>query len=178
MGRSESAVRGCPGMKGGLCLLVLLLASTAALPVEDGVGEALPMGMGLDAFIQESGLATLAAGGNGPFTFAGTLQHVANRFCTEFVHKDSQAPVFCEELVWLQHKWIDADTSGDKEGFTKAMGQLQGHWCPDAAATASARCLVLQLLSKAVPTTLKWSLEKKGYYQMTKDVSRHFCTKE
>jgi len=171
------AVRGCPGMKGGLCLLVLLLASTAALPVEDGVGEALPMGMGLDAFIQESGLSTLAAGGNGPYTFGGTLQHVANRFCTEFVKKSGTGPVFCEELVLLQHKWIDADTTGQKDGFTKVMGGLIGHYCPDVESTETARCLVLQLLSKAVPATLKWSLEKKSYYQMTKDVASHYCKK-
>merc|ERR1711871_89873 len=115
--------------------------------------------------------------GNGPYTFGGTLQHVANRFCTEFVKKSGTGPVFCQELVLLQHKWIDADTTGQKDGFTKVMGGLIGHYCPDVESTETARCLVLQLLSKAVPATLKWSLEKKSYYQMTKDVASHYCKK-
>ena len=256
------AVRGCPGMKGGLCLLVLLLASTAALPVEDGVGEALPMGESSSrsespvvhaifdlntchrvwstrppstcgaakpaahfefaemplcharrhgAGCLYSGVWLVHARGRRerPVHLWGhptgaiclllprrrnlvctccqpawrvhsrnlSLQHVANRFCTEFVKKSGTGPVFCEELVLLQHKWIDADTTGQKDGFTKVMGGLIGHYCPDAESTETARCLVLQLLSKAVPATLKWSLEKKSYYQMTKDVASHYCKK-
>ena len=102
---------------------------------------------------------------------------MANRFCTEFVKQSGTGPVFCNELVLLQHKWIDADTSGDKDPFEKVMGGMIGHYCTDPASTETARCLVLQLLAKAVPATLKWNIEKKGYYQMTEDVARFYCKK-
>jgi len=157
-------------------LVVATLSLAVALPMEDGPANELSEG-GVMSLIQESGLATLAKGGDGPFTFQGTLQHVVNRFCTEYTKQVGEGPTYCSELVLLQHKWIQADATGEKEPFTKYLGALAGHYCPDHKATETSRCLVLQLLGKAVPATLKWNAEKKGYYQMTIDVASHFCKK-
>lgn len=162
----------------GLTALLVLCASAAALPAQETQGSELgPLDDGITALVDETGLASRAGLPDGPFSFQGTLQHVANRFCTEFTSTEASGQVYCDELVLLQHKWIDADTTGDKTEFTKFLGQLTGHHCPDAKASETAKCLVLQLLSKAVPATLKWSSERKIYYQMTKDVASHYCKK-
>lgn len=157
-----------------LALSVVLTVATC-LPMESGAAGELSEGE-LTSFIQESGLATFTEA-KGPFTFAGTLQHVANRFCTEYTKPVGIGPTYCSELVLLQQKWIEADNSGERDAFMTYLGQLTGHYCPDAAATETSRCLVLQLLTKAVPATLKWNAEKKGYYQMTRDVATHYCKK-
>ena len=88
------------------------------------------------------------------------LQHVANRFCTEYTKPVSATPpcitpacaadsplglqvgigpTYCSELVLLQQKWIEADNSGERDAFMTYLGQLTGHYCPDAAATETSR---------------------------------------
>lgn len=111
------------------------------------------------------------------YTFAGTLQHVANRFCTERSKAYGNGAIFCNELVALQHKWIDASQLGEIKPFTQLLGTMTGHFCPTKEATGDARCLVLSLLTRAVPTELNWNADRKRYLQMTKDVAAHYCDK-
>lgn len=116
-----------------------------------------------------------ATQGANPYTFAGTLQHVANRFCVERVQKEGKGNLFCKELVALQKQWIVSESTGEVHKFNGYLGSLTGHYCPDAAATKDGRCLVLSLLTKAVPADLKWNADRKRYLQLTKDVAKHYC---
>jgi len=109
------------------------------------------------------------------YTYAGTLQHVTNRFCTEREHKHGSGQIFCNELIAMQHSWIDAESKGTTQKYTRFLGYLMGHYCPDMDATRDARCLVLSLLTKSIPTDLKWNPDRKRYLQLTVDLGKHYC---
>lgn len=109
------------------------------------------------------------------YTYAGTLQHVTNRFCTEREHKHGSGQIFCNELQAMQHSWIDAEALGNTQKYSKFVGFLMGHYCPDMDATRDARCLVLSLLTKGIPNDLKWNPDKKRYLQLTADLGKHYC---
>jgi len=110
------------------------------------------------------------------YTYAGTLQHVANRFCTEREKKEGRGEVFCNELVALQHTWVDGEAMGTLHKYTELIGTMQGHYCPNSkAATRNAKCLVLTLLTKAIPANLKWNAERKRYLQLMEDIGAHYC---
>lgn len=164
--------------------LALLAAAVGSIPVED------PAHGDLVSLVELADVATgspqqldVGAGKEeGPgaakrFTFAGTLQHVTNRFCTEREKKYGNGAIFCNELIGLQHKWVDATALGKMSAFTRLLGVMSGHFCPTKKATEDARCLVLSLLTKAVPAGLRWNADRKRYLQMTKDVGKHYCSK-
>jgi len=168
----------------------LAIALAEALPVEnrarDHQGELMALvdladqatGPQAENNPEDAEEAAAAAGESGNpdlLSFAGTLQHVANRFCTERERKYGNGAIFCNELVGLQHKWIDASSLGNIEPFTRLLGVMSGHFCPTQKATEDSRCLVLSLLTRAVPADLKWNADRKRYLQMTKDLGSHYC---
>lgn len=109
-------------------------------------------------------------------TFAGTMERVVSRFCTERLPGKEMGDVFCNELIALQSGWVNAEAKGTMGGFTKLMGMMQGHYCPQkTSAEEDAKCMVVTLLREGIPINLKWNSERKRYLQLTKDVGKHFC---
>jgi len=109
------------------------------------------------------------------YTYAGTLQHVANRMCSERTKKKGAGGLFCQELIALQKTWVSAEARGDLHSYTGYLGQLKGHYCPDSKSTQKAKCLITTMLVKAVPAQLRWNADRKRYLQLTKDVATHYC---
>jgi len=153
-----------------LALVAVLAEVSVGLPQLDGTadyGEII-------ALVDETTGAELGSQA-GKLTYAGTLQHVANRFCTEREKKKGTGAVFCGELVALQHSWVDGEAMGTLHKYIQVLGMMQGHYCPDSKSTENAKCLVLSLLSKAIPVNLKWNVDTKRYLQMVEDVGKHYC---
>lgn len=155
-------------------LVVLAVAGCGALPQ---LGDE-PSEYGVVTLVEEA-VGDMEASGEQAaeqdvkLTYAGTLQHVVNRFCTERVKK--KGAIFCDEMVALQNSWVDAEGQGTMDSFTKLLGMMQAHYCPKRTSTDDARCLVLTLLEKGIPVSLKWNANRKRYLQLTKDIAAHYC---
>merc|ERR1711871_119556 len=124
----------------------------------------------------EADLANAKEATKQKYTYADTLQHVANRFCTERRKRRGKGAVFCREIIGMQSTWIQAEKTGDIERYSGLLGMMRGHYCPTEKHINEARCLIMTLLGKGIPTNLRWNPERKRYLQLTSDVADHYCT--
>merc|ERR1711871_797342 len=63
----------------------------------------------------------------------------------------------------IPKKKLEADLANAKEATTEKH-------------INEARCLIMTLLGKGIPTNLRWNPERKRYLQLTSDVADHYCT--
>jgi len=104
------------------------------------------------------------------------LEEMANKYCVEYNSKVGAGMVLCKEIQGLQMSWAEADAKGDTTQYMKVLGSYVGHFCGTPTLNDQDTCKVFKYMRDAVPTELKWSGARKRYLQMTKDVSKHFCS--